>query len=79
MSDAPTKLTEARNLLGITQIELDREAGLPRGTTHDLEAGRVDSPSHRVVIKIVRALQRRGLAGATSEAIFPVPDDKAVA
>lgn len=72
-------LEAARNLLGISQHELDREAGLPKGTVHDLEAGRIESPSHRVVVKIVRALQRRGLAGATSESIFPVPDDKAVA
>lgn len=72
-------LLQARTLLGISQNDLDREAGLTKGTTSDLETGRTESPSHRTVVKIVRALQRRGLAGATAEAIFPVPDDKAVA
>lgn len=72
-------LQTARQLLGISQHKLDQEAGLPKGTTHDLESGRTGSPSHATVTKIVRALRRLGLSGATAEDIFPVPEKSKVA
>lgn len=71
-------ISEARELLGWTQGQLDREAGLPKGTTHDLESGRNRDPRHKTVVRITRALQRGGLKGITEEALFPVTDDVAV-
>jgi DNA-binding XRE family transcriptional regulator len=68
-------LREAREALALTQHGLDKEADLPIGTTHDLESGRTKSPSHQTAIRITRALRRRGLAGITSEQLFPVPDE----
>lgn len=73
------ELRQARELLGISQLELDRESGLPKGSVNDIEAGRNRRPSHDTVIRIVRALRRRGLQGADSEQLFPVPDTKEVA
>jgi transcriptional regulator with XRE-family HTH domain len=72
-------LKVARELAGLSQIELDRRAGLPTGTTHDLESGRVESPSFERVVLIVRALRRAGLKGVEGEQLFPVPEKKAVA
>jgi len=66
-------LQEARELVKLSQSELDRRAGLPIGTTHDLENGRVDSPSWERVVRIVRALRRSGLKGVEGESLFPVP------
>lgn len=76
---AEINLKQARELAGISQTELDRRAGLPRGTTFDLETGRTLRPSHEVVVKVVRALHASGLKGIESEALFPVPDEGAVA
>lgn len=69
----------ARGLIGISQHELDREAGLPKGTVNDIESGRNRRPGHDTVTRIVRALRRRGMPGANAEVIFPVPDKKEVA
>ena len=67
-------LRSARELAGLSQAELERRAGLPTGTVHDLESGRIESPSWARVISIVRALQRAGLKGVTGEQLFPVPE-----
>jgi transcriptional regulator with XRE-family HTH domain len=68
-------LKDARELLGISQFELDREAGLTKGAVNDIEQGRNARPAYDTVVRIVRALRRRGLAGAEAEAIFPIADD----
>jgi predicted transcriptional regulator len=68
-------LKEARELVGLSQIALDRAAGVPGGTVHDLETGRVESPSWTRVVLIVRALQTAGLKGISGEQLFPVPDN----
>lgn len=70
-------LKDARELIGISQLELDREAGLPKGTTNDIESGRNQRPGHHAVTLLVRALRRKGLVGADAERIFPVPGDEA--
>lgn len=69
-------LKEARELLGISQHALDRDAGLPKGTVWELEQGHNQNPSHDKVTRIVRALRRRGLAGADAESLFPVPESE---
>lgn len=66
-------LKEARELANLTQSELDRRAGVPQGTTHDLESGRVLNPSWTRVIQIVRALRAAGMPGIEGEQLFPVP------
>lgn len=70
-------LKQARELLGISQHELDREAGLSKGATYDIETGRNAHPSHETVVFLVRALRRLGLAGADGEELFPVAKRKA--
>lgn len=69
-------LKEARRLTGLTQTRLAELAGLQQTTIYDLEAGRNRRPSHEAVTRIVRALQRSGLAGISAEELFPVPDDE---
>lgn len=76
---AEITLKGARELVGVTQLQLERDAGLTRGTIHDLESGRTASPSHETVVKIVRALRRHGLTGIDGEALFPVPERTRVA
>lgn len=74
-----TELQKARELIGLTQSQLDRAAGLPVGSVHEIESGRIKSPSWVNVSKIVRALREAGLKGASAETIFPIPDRKASA
>jgi predicted transcriptional regulator len=70
-------LEDARTLLNLSQVEVDRRAGLAKGTTHDIEAGRVAKPSHDTVTRIVRVLRQAGMAGVTGEQLFPVDEAKA--
>lgn len=72
-------LKEARELVKLSQSELDRRAGLPTGTIHDLESGRIESPSFERVVLIVRALRRAGMKGLEAEQLFPVPEKKGAA
>jgi DNA-binding XRE family transcriptional regulator len=65
-------LKHAREALGWSQIKLDAQAGLPKGTVHDIESGRNDSPRWTVVAAITAALQRAGLKGVTAHSLFPV-------
>lgn len=67
-------LKKARGLVGVSQGRLAEIAGLDAGAISDIECGRNKRPAHDVVVKIVRALQRAGLAGITADDIFPVPD-----
>jgi transcriptional regulator with XRE-family HTH domain len=66
-------LKDARELVGLSQSELERRAGLPAGTIHDLESGRTENPSWDRVVRIVRALRKSGLKNIDGEQIFPVP------
>lgn len=68
-------LKDARRLAGLTQAQLAAAAGLRLTTISDLELGRNRRPAHEIVVKVVRALQRNGLAGVTTDDLFPVPDD----
>lgn len=72
-------LKEARRLTGLSQQRLAELAGVDDSTVFDLEAGRNRRPAYETVVKIVRALQRNGLPGITSDELFPVPESKAVA
>ena len=63
-------LKELRIALDLSQNELDRRAGVPRGTTHDLESGRNSDPSTSISLAIVRALQESGAKGVDVETIF---------
>jgi transcriptional regulator with XRE-family HTH domain len=69
-------LCQARELAGITQSELDRLAGLRKGTTQQIEAGRNKRPAYETVVRITRGLRRAGLAGISAEKIFPIPDEQ---
>jgi predicted transcriptional regulator len=68
-------LSQARDLVGISQSELDRLSGLRKGTTQQIEAGRNRRPAYETVVRITRGLRRAGLAGIAAETIFPVPDE----
>ena len=59
-----------REALGISQIELDRRAGLKRGTIQDIESGRSGNPNVRTAIRIAVALRKAGAKGADVEALF---------
>lgn len=76
-------LKEARDLAGLTQRQLADLANVKAGSISDVELGRIQHPSHRFVVRVVRALNARGLRGVTSEQVFPVdepsPTDEAVA
>lgn len=68
-------LKEFREAAGLSQLKLDKLAGLDAGTVHKIEAGSNRNPTINVVAKIVSALRRQGLAGVTAEMLFPVADD----
>lgn len=63
-------LKPVRESLGLTQVELDRRAGLPRGTVNDIESGRNQNPSLSVCLDIVDALRRAGAKGVAVERLF---------
>lgn len=65
-------LQEARKIAGLTRRGLADLAGTTDTTIYDIESGRNLRPSHETVTLIVRALQQRGLAGITTEDLFPV-------
>jgi transcriptional regulator with XRE-family HTH domain len=69
-------LKHARERADLSQRELERRAGLTKGVVNQIESGRNKRPAHEVVTKLVRALQRSGLAGITAEEVFPVQDDE---
>lgn len=71
---ADITLRQARELVGLTQVELARRAGVDHSTVSDLERGKNLRPSHELVVRLVRALKASGLQGITGEQLFPVPD-----
>lgn len=66
-------LKDARELAGLTQSALERNAGLTTGTVHDIESGRNANPSYQTVACLVLALRDAGLKGLTAETLFPLP------
>jgi transcriptional regulator with XRE-family HTH domain len=65
-------LKEAREAAGLSRIALSRISGVTATTIADIEDGRNENPSHRTVVRLVRALNGLGLAGITSDDLFPV-------
>lgn len=63
-------LKGVRESLGLSQIDLDRRAGLPRGTVNDLESGRNTNPGIRSCQQLVDALRRAGARGVDVERLF---------
>ena len=63
-------LKEIREALDISQVELDRRAGLTRGTVQDLESGKNSNPSVATADAIVQALRRAGAKGVDIEGLF---------
>lgn len=75
-------LSEARKAIGWTLTRLATEAGTSVSVIHDLENGRNKNPGYQLVMRIVSALKRGGLAGIAAEDIFPIhglPKGRAVA
>lgn len=69
-------LAQARELVGLTQADLARKAGLTRSDVSVLEADR-PRPSWNVVGRVVRALRESGMPGLQPEQIFPIPIEPA--
>lgn len=69
---------QARELAGLSQRALAELAGVKHSALADVEGGRVQRPSHEFVVRIVRALRKKGLAGIEAEQLFPVPDSDQV-
>ena len=65
-------LKEAREAAGLSRIALSRISGVTAPTIADIEDGRNQNPSHRTVVRLVRALHERGLTGLTADDLFPV-------
>lgn len=65
-------LSAAREALGWTQTRLAKEVGVSVSTIHDLESGHSKDPGYQLVMRVVQALKRGGLAGITAEDVFPV-------
>jgi DNA-binding XRE family transcriptional regulator len=70
-------LREARDIAGLSRNRLAELADTTTTTIYDIETGRNARPSYETVVRIVRALQRCGLAGITAEQLFPVEDEAA--
>jgi len=67
-------VAEARKLLGWSPERLAKEAGTAPANIRDIEAGRNANPSHVLVVKVTRAIQRGGLNGVSIDDLFPVPE-----
>jgi DNA-binding XRE family transcriptional regulator len=63
-------LKTIREALGISQVELDRRAGLTRGSVGDIESGRNSNPSFSICVSIAEALRRAGAKGVDAEQLF---------
>lgn len=59
-----------RDAMGLSQNELDKLAGLPRGTVHDVESGRNGNPTITVCKAITDALRTAGAKGVELEELF---------
>lgn len=63
-------LPTLRQALGLSQVELDRRAGLTKGTVNDIESGRNGNPSFDVCLALTDALRRAGAKGVDIEMLF---------
>lgn len=63
---AVNRLRQARDEAGLSQSQLARLVDAPQATISALENDRIKRPSHDLVTRICRALQRK------PEEIFPV-------
>jgi predicted transcriptional regulator len=70
-------LREARQRLDLTQVQLAEAAEVEQPTISQIERGQVRNPAHSTVMQIVRALQKAGLTGITSQDIdeFVIEDE----
>jgi DNA-binding XRE family transcriptional regulator len=68
----PTPLRNARLMLGLSQGELAKLAGVKKQTVHELEVGRIRHPRWCDVFRLTHGLRQAGLKGVTPEQIFPV-------
>ena len=70
-------LKAARDLLGWSQLEVDRRCGFKKGKTNDLER-RVGKASFKDVEKIAQAFRDAGLS-ITAQQLYGVHDEARVA
>lgn len=75
-----TGLKKHRESVGLTQADLGRIVGVSRFLISKIETGQVfyEDVAHGTIVRIVRALNRRGLVRLTTDDLFPVTE-KAVA
>lgn len=66
-------LTEARQMVGLTQAQLAEGADTVVSTISDLERGGNANPGYALVMRIVNTLRRHGLRNLRPEDVFPVP------
>jgi transcriptional regulator with XRE-family HTH domain len=69
-------LEQARTLVKLSQSQLSDASGVKKSSISDIETGRVqpENVSYGTIVRLVRALQRSGLAGVSAEEVFPVAD-----
>ena len=63
-------LKGVRESLGLSQVGLDRLAGITRGTVNQIEAGQNENPSLAIALAITEALRNAGAKGVTVESLF---------
>jgi len=63
-------LKSVRESLGLSQVGLDRLAGLTRGTVNQIEAGHNENPSLAIALALTEALRNAGARGVTVESLF---------
>ena len=70
-------LRQMRQSMGLSQPELDRRAGLTKGTVSQIEVGTNQNPSIAVCLAIVGALREAGAKGVDVEMLFSAPSVEA--
>ena len=73
-------LKQTRDLVRVSQQGLADASGVELHLITKIEQGATKRPAHELVVKVVRGLQRLGMAGISSDQIaeFYVPDEQAV-
>lgn len=69
-------LKQARELVGLSQAQLAEQSGVQKSSIADIETHRVapENVAHGTIVRLVRALQRAGIPGLTTDQIFPVAE-----
>jgi predicted transcriptional regulator len=72
-------LKQARTFVNLSQSQLADVSGVKKSAISDIEQGRVqpEDVAYGTIVRIVRALQRSGLPGMTSDELFPVREQVA--